>query len=224
MDKIFEWISENKEKAIGILVFIILGLTVGVPIIIHIMYNIIAPVYWMEAPWEAGNALEYYGATLSFVGTIVFSGLAVYQTHVIKEESDAREQIMQKLEERRLNPVFYGKMNGCSGKNININVSITNQSNNIAHKLQVSNFEVTNSLGQILACSNMVDCNRSVLHEKEDAIIKFTNPELMIADVNFKFRFSCINQSGKILNYQAKTFISDPKELMNHHLEIEELE
>ena len=42
------------------------------------------------AEWDAGDALGYYGAILSFIGTVVLGALALYQNHIIKTEADKK--------------------------------------------------------------------------------------------------------------------------------------
>ena len=42
------------------------------------------------AEWDVGDALGYYGAILSFIGTVVLGALALYQNHIIKTEADKK--------------------------------------------------------------------------------------------------------------------------------------
>ena len=42
------------------------------------------------AEWDAGDALGYYGAILSFIGTVVLGALALYQNRIIKTEAEKK--------------------------------------------------------------------------------------------------------------------------------------
>lgn len=64
---------KKSKIAMGIMVFIIAALLlIGVPICINLCFK-------PENRWTAGNVLTYYGATLSFLGTVIFSSLSIYQ-------------------------------------------------------------------------------------------------------------------------------------------------
>ena len=57
---------KKSKIAMGIMVFIIAALLlIGVPICINLCFK-------PENRWTAGNVLTYYGATLSFLGTVIF--------------------------------------------------------------------------------------------------------------------------------------------------------
>ena len=49
-------------------------------VIIHILFKWKSNCYWIEAEWNAGDALGYFGDVLSFVGTVVLGYIAVKQT------------------------------------------------------------------------------------------------------------------------------------------------
>ena len=47
----------------------------GVPFVINILFKINATTDILVAEWSAGDALGYYGAILSFLGTVVLGAL-----------------------------------------------------------------------------------------------------------------------------------------------------
>ena len=47
------------------------------------------------AEWDAGDALGYYGAILSFIGTVVLGALALYQNRIIKTEADKKAALAE---------------------------------------------------------------------------------------------------------------------------------
>lgn len=98
----FDWIKKHK-----IFVFIIaITVTLGVPVIIHIVFKIDSGISFLEAEWEAGDVLAYYGSILSFIGTVVLGALALYQNKLIKEESEKRADIQDRMEYEKNSPKF----------------------------------------------------------------------------------------------------------------------
>lgn len=94
----FDWIKKHK-----IFVFIIaITVTLGVPVIIHIVFKIDSGISFLEAEWEAGDVLAYYGSILSFIGTVVLGALALYQNKLIKEESEKRADIQCRMEYEKI--------------------------------------------------------------------------------------------------------------------------
>jgi hypothetical protein len=100
----FEWIKKNKVLfiIICIIVFIVL---IGVPFGINLLFKIQSNINIFEAEWTAGDALGYYGAVLSFIGTVVLGALALYQNHIIKQEADSRALLIEKREHIENMPV-----------------------------------------------------------------------------------------------------------------------
>lgn len=62
----------------------------GILFVINILFKINATTDIFVAEWSAGDALGYYGAILSFLGTVVLVALALYQNHIIKTEADKK--------------------------------------------------------------------------------------------------------------------------------------
>ena len=81
-----DWINKHKVS-FGLICLAVLFLLIGVPLIINILFKIPATTTFLEAEWNASDALAYYGAILSFIGTVVLGALALYQNHIIREES-----------------------------------------------------------------------------------------------------------------------------------------
>lgn len=84
-----DWIKNHKVLFALICVAILL-LLIGVPFIINILFKVPAISEAFVAEWDAGDALGYYGAILSFIGTVVLGALALYQNHIIKTEANKK--------------------------------------------------------------------------------------------------------------------------------------
>lgn len=71
----------------GIMVFIIAALLlIGVPICINLCFK-------PENRWTAGNVLIILWCyAFSFLGTVIFSSLSIYQNIQIRKEADKREK------------------------------------------------------------------------------------------------------------------------------------
>lgn len=83
-----EWI---KKHLLLIILFLLVAMT-GVPLIIHVLFKIYPNNSFWIAEWSAGEFLSYYGAILSFVGTVALGALALYQNDLFKKQND---KIMQ---------------------------------------------------------------------------------------------------------------------------------
>lgn len=92
LNRIIIWVRHNKGISISTVVLIIMG----VPVLIHIAYKIPAPS-WLASEWSAGEMLSYYGAVLGFLGTVIFSALALLQNEIIKDEADKNQRMQEEI-------------------------------------------------------------------------------------------------------------------------------
>ena len=67
------------------------------------------------AEWDAGDTLGYYGAILSFIGTVVLGALALYQNRIIKTEADKKAALAEEQEHAENMPRFFLRFGGASG-------------------------------------------------------------------------------------------------------------
>lgn len=88
------WIKKHKILFAIICVIIIVALF-GVPFLIHLLFKVNIKVEILQAEWSAGEFLGYYGAVLSFIGTVALGVLALYQNHIIKEESKKQADLLE---------------------------------------------------------------------------------------------------------------------------------
>ena len=96
MEKIIKWIQEHKK----ITTFLI-GMCILAPIlVIHFLFKIHSNCYWIEAEWEAGDVLGYFGDVLSFAGTVVLGYIAIAQT----EKANQMNKELLEIEKNRIKP------------------------------------------------------------------------------------------------------------------------
>lgn len=72
----FSWTKTNKLLLLGILFFIIIPI-----FIVHILFSIPACKEYWTAKWSPGDLLNYFGASLAFLGTIVLGSVSLYQNN-----------------------------------------------------------------------------------------------------------------------------------------------
>lgn len=96
MEKILNWIKLHKVRTIFILAAIIL-----LPIIVlHLLFKIRTDYYWIQADWQSGDVLGYFGDVLSFVGTIILGYVAIIQA----EKANQLSNELLKIEKNRIKP------------------------------------------------------------------------------------------------------------------------
>lgn len=223
MDKWFDWLKNHKKLIIGFGFFFI----IGIPILIHICFIIPSPFPWMEAKWSAGDVLLYYGSILGFVGTVSLSALALYQNQKIKEESDKREDLLQKMEMKKNSPILKCKLLGCSGCYADIKCVIENISDNPAKKIEVRNFQVFNANHEKVASSKSVNVKKESISAGEKLEFNFVNDGLRGSDLVLQFDVMCQDKFDRSICYRAikqienaMTFTTDIKfreiQLENH--------
>lgn len=98
MEKIIKWIQENRKRAVAIIVAVIF-----VPILlIQGLFLIPAPFCLLDAEWEAGDALGYFGDVLSFLGTVILGYVAILQT----EKANTISEKLMELDLVKTKPCF----------------------------------------------------------------------------------------------------------------------
>lgn len=223
MEKIFDWIKNNKRKTMIYSIIGILILIVGIPIIIHVLYIIPAPIWWLDTAWEAEHVLEYYGAILGFLGTVVLSALALYQNYEIKRESDARQVLIEKMAYAKEMPLFIVKNSSCGGNYSNLCVSIFNISDNAAYDLNVSKFTVANVQGDIVLEALEAKIRRTELLGKVETEIEFTNRALYGENLKIAFQLKCKDKLQNAHIYNVSLQIEDAKKFSSKKYVITEL-
>lgn len=96
MKGLLKWISEHKK----ITLFFCLLLVFLPIIVIHILFKIKTDVYWIQAEWEAGEILGYFGDVLSFIGTLVLGYIAISQT----EKANTLNEELLNIEKDKIKP------------------------------------------------------------------------------------------------------------------------
>lgn len=96
MKKILKWISDHKKTTL-FLCFLLAFLPI---VVIHILFKIKTDMYWIQAEWEAGEVLGYFGGVLSFIGSLVLGYIAISQT----EKANSLNEELLNIEKNKIKP------------------------------------------------------------------------------------------------------------------------
>ena len=138
--------NEKKDYTVAIIVCgIIVSLLAVIlgPIFIDEAFQKTASNKWLAVDWEAKDALNYYGTALAFLGTAVFSALALWQNHVIKTENDKYLELKDKREKEKNAPFFVAQGTSCFGHGGYLSLTIENKTDNIAKDVSIYDFMIT---------------------------------------------------------------------------------
>ena len=180
---------------ISISLICVLFFIVGMPLIINWAFKQPALCSFFAVDWEAKDALAYYGSALGFLGTVIFSALALWQNHIIKIESDKRQEMLDKMEVQKHMPIFQVRSGSCSGRCMNLSFSMSNISENVALDVVVSKIQILNNDGSEFWVN---DREHRYQHIATDGIsISLKNPELIDLSQTILFRLSFKDKFGK---------------------------
>ena len=204
----YQWIKNHKILFV-IICFVIVAALVGVPLIINLLFKYDFHISIFQAEWTAGDALEYYGAVLSFLGTVVLGILALYQTYIIKSEADAKAAILEEQERKGNMPHFYIRFLLASGFCGNLKFSINNISNNIAYNIEVYNIKTENDEGTIWESSDTF--SSPGINPQKDIVIQTKSPAVNDKkDVFLVANMSCKDKYGAKHEYLLKIICQHP--------------
>lgn len=123
----FEFIGKHKWLWIALSILLL----VVVPVIIWLVY------YRIGQPISSGDMLSYYGAVLSFIGTVFLGLLALYQNDIIQKNADEREELLKNQEIERNQPRFSISKKGSDSALTSIECEIINISENHASNITI---------------------------------------------------------------------------------------
>ena len=195
-------------------VFIFLFMIAGVPLLINWAFTSPAVCDFFVVNWEAKDALSYYGSVLGFIGTAIFSGLALWQNHIIKTESDRRAQIAEKMEQQKHLPILTVSPQSSNGNCMNLSFGIRNLSENVALDVVISKVQIINNDGTEFWTREK---EQKITHITSEIVsIQLNNPSLTSIDQVFYFRLTYKDKFGESHSFlvegkQMGKTISNPK-------------
>lgn len=203
-------ISSPKKRKLFVagLILLILCLVFAIPIILNYLFKIIPCFTFLIAEWNAGDALNYYGSVLSFLSTTILSILALWQTHIIREESNKHTSILENMEKERNAPRFFVKETTSLAGKAKLGVAITNCSDNAAHNIKMSKCKVIDSAGK-LVWEEIINKEFPYLAPYQQIEGSFNNPALIPLLNTLIIQFSCTDKYGESHDWIATSEIRE---------------
>lgn len=214
--------QDNSKNMIFLLIaacsiIALLLFTIILPLLINWAFKMPAICDFLVVDWEAKDVLSYYGDVLGFIGTVIFSVLALWQNHIIKTESDKHTKLLEDMEKQKNMPILYFGASVMSGNCCNLGLYIENISDNIATDIYISNIRILNEDG-----SEFWDNKKEqhIPHLKARREITLKNPGLTNINQYFAFHLKYQDKFGEIhdCNVEGKQVgmnISFPKFSIN---------
>lgn len=194
MDKFWEFLKKNWLVVVGCVIAVLFSI-VGVPLLINWAFTKPALCDFFAVDWEAKEALDYYGSALGFIGTVIFSGLALWQNHVIKTESDKHTTYLEERDNQKNMPILYFGATSYGGTCGQLGMYVQELSDNIAMDVLISKISILNEDGSEF-WSN--DTEQRIPHLKEPRNLPLRNPSLTSIKQVFTFRVSYYDKFGEL--------------------------
>lgn len=216
MDKFRDFLKKNWLVVVVCMIAVLFSV-VGIPLLINWAFTVPALCDFFAVNWEAKDALAYYGSALGFIGTVIFSGLALWQNHVIKVESDKHTDLLEQMEKKKNMPILYVGGGGYSGPCQNLSFNIYNLSDNIALDVVVSRVSILNKDGSEFWINER---EHKYPHlQKESFSISLKNPALTDVGQMLSFQISFQDKFGDYHKFlvegkQVRTKIDFPRFFM----------
>lgn len=208
----FEWIRKNIKLFI-IICLVVIVMLIGIPFIINLLFKFNFNISIFEAEWSAGDALGYYGAVLSFLGTVVLGALALYQNHMIKEEAEKKTVLLEEKEHIENMPKFNMSFKSCYGFGCRIGFSVKNYSKNVSYEIKVYDIRIKSD-DTILWESKQI-YKRSNLDANKEFEINLDSPEIKNYDnLILIAHMTCKDKYNEDHEYILKMHCSKP----NHYI------
>lgn len=191
-----EWMKKHKLISIGILVLLFVFFIILMPLILNTMYYSDAPCNFFTVGYDISSILNYYGAILTFIGTVSLGAITVYQNYISQKKTDEinrltlelqkksmamAEQNYEKEKQEEINrntPRFELKSTGCNGHYMNLTAVFKNISSGMVSAIKSLSFEVFDEVDTDVINSDKVVVGKSSLLHGEETNINFYNNEL----------------------------------------------
>ncbi|HAZ36956.1 MAG TPA: hypothetical protein DEF85_06350 [Clostridiaceae bacterium] len=190
----FEWIKNHRVISIVIMILLFLFFIIVMPLILNWIYYLDAPCNFFTVGYDISDILGYYGAILTFIGTISLGIITVYQNYVSQKKTDEINKLTLELQKRSMamaeqnyerekqhginknTPKFELVSSGCNGNYTNLEATLKNVSDFTVSGIKSVSFEVFDeSNNTIVTTSNKVKSDMSSLSSGQETKIRFHN-------------------------------------------------
>lgn len=192
----FEWLKNHKKISIGVIILLFSLFIIVIPLILNWLYYLDSPFDFLIVGYDISSILGYYGAVLTFIGTVSLGIITVYQNYVSQQKTDEINRLTlelqkksmamaeQRYQKERLNeinkntPKFELKSHVHNGNYKNLKAELQNVSHIIVSGIKSISFDVFDEIDAIVTTSNKVKNKESSLSPGVKTIIEFHNDEL----------------------------------------------
>ncbi|GEL78670.1 hypothetical protein [Tenuibacillus multivorans] len=192
----FEWMRNHRKLSIGVITLFLLFFIIIMPFVLNWIYYLRAPSDFYDVGYKISSILGYYGAVLTFIGTVSLGIITVYQNYVSHQKTNEINKLTlelqkksmamaeQRYEKEKLNevkkntPKFEIKNKSSNGHYMNLQAELKNVSNIIVSGIKSVSLDVYDNTSAIVTTSHEVRSKESSLSPGDKAIIEFHNDEL----------------------------------------------
>lgn len=246
----FEWMKSHKIISSGIIIFLFLFFIIVMPLILNWIYYLDAPCNFLAVGYDISSILNYYGAILTFIGTVSLGIITVYQNYISQKKTDEVNKLTLELQKKSMamaeqnfnkertynSPKFELVNEGYNGRYANLHSALKNVSDLIVSGIKSISFEVHNESDIILITSDKVKSESSSLLSGQKTRISFNNNELVsiletssgvqkqsLKDITLVWKFQCEDSYGNIHYYTAKLRVSDTNNFVSDLWQVEKV-
>lgn len=79
------WIQSHKKICVWIIILFIFFIII-IPFILNKIYSFTAPLEFFNVSYSRDTVLNYYGAVLTFIGTVSLGVVTVYQNSIAQKK------------------------------------------------------------------------------------------------------------------------------------------
>lgn len=192
----FKWMKNHNKISMGVIIFLFLFFIIIMPFILDKIYYLTTPCDFFKLGYSVDNILEYYGAILTFIGTLSLGIITVYQNYMSQKKTyeinnltlELQKKSMamaeQNYEKEKLNEITkrapkFELRNSCyNGNYMNICALLKNVSNNFVSGIKSISLEAVYESNYIVLASNKVKSEALSLSPGQEIKIEFHNSEL----------------------------------------------
>lgn len=191
-----EWSKKHVKLSIFIASILVVIIIVIMPLFLNWIFYLKAPCSFFEVGYDISNVLDYYGAILTFLGTLSLGVVTIYQNYIAQKKTDKVNELTLELQKKsmamaehlynkeqssKLNeklPKFELRNRVMNGHYMNLVAELKNVSSDIISGIKSISFKVYVDSSNIIITSDKVKCHEVSLLSGQATNIDFNNAEL----------------------------------------------
>lgn len=221
----FEWMKNHKKISIGVIILLFLFFIIIMPLILNKLYYLTAPCDFFIVGYSVDYILNYYGALLTFIGTISLGIITIYQNYISQKKTDEVNKLTLELQKKSMAmaeqnynkekvneiiknvPKFELRNTRSNGRYMNLCAVLRNVSDNIVSGIKSISLEVFSESNDIVTTSNKVKSKVFSLLAGQETEIEFHNIELKSENKIYQYGqqvFDSLKKSTMVWSFQCE--------------------